>query len=57
MGHSIELKFGMHIIGHRPTYCVEFGEFRISSFFTGAQKKNFYALEPIESNFKKYVSV
>ena len=39
MVYSIELKFGMYIIGHRPTYCVEFGEFRINSFFTGAQKR------------------
>ena len=37
--HSIELKFGMYIKDRRPTYCVEFGEFRINSFFTGAQKK------------------
>ena len=39
MVHSIDLKFGMYIIGHRPTHCVEFGEFRINSFFTGAQKR------------------
>ena len=38
---SIELKFGMYIIGHCSTYCVNFGEFRINSFcfFTGVQKK------------------
>ena len=36
--HSIELKFGMHIIVHRLMYCVDFGEFRINSFFTGVQK-------------------
>ena len=35
MVHSIELKFGMHIIGHLSSYCVEFGEFRINSFFAG----------------------
>ena len=29
MEHSVELKFGLHIIGHHPTYCVEFGEFSI----------------------------
>ena len=39
MVHSIELKFDMYIIGHLPTYCAEFGEFRINSFFTGAQKR------------------
>ena len=37
--HSIELKFAMYIIGHRPRYCVEFGEFMINSFFTGVQKR------------------
>ena len=31
--HSIELKFGMYILGHRSTNCVEFGEFRLNSFF------------------------
>ena len=36
MVHSIELKYGMYVIGHRPRYCVEFG---INSFFTGAQKR------------------
>ena len=41
MVHSIELKFDMYIIGHRPTYCVEFGEFTINNFFTGAQKRIF----------------
>ena len=35
---SIELKFGMHIIVYRFTYCVVFGEFKINSFFTGIQK-------------------
>ena len=39
MVHSIELKFGMYIVGHDPAYCVEFGEFRKNSFFTGAKKK------------------
>ena len=39
MVHSTELKFGTCIIGHHLIYCVEFGEFRIYSFFTGAQKR------------------
>ena len=39
MVHSIELEFGMYFIGHRPIYCVEFGEFRKNSFFIGAQKR------------------
>ena len=37
--HSIELKFGMYFISHRPTYCVEFGELWINNFFTGALKR------------------
>ena len=37
--YSFELKFGMYIIGNRPTYCVEFGEFRIDSFFYRSTKK------------------
>ena len=57
MVHSIKLKFGMYIVGHRPTYCVEFGEFRINSFFYRSTKKNFYTLQPMESNYKKYASV
>ena len=39
--HSIAVKFGMHIIGRNPTYCIEFREFRIKCFFTGAQKRFF----------------
>ena len=39
MVHSIELKFGMYIIGHRPIYCGDFDEFRINSSFTGVQKR------------------
>ena len=39
--HSIELRFGMHIIGHRPTYCVNFGKFRINSFFAGIQENSY----------------
>ena len=57
MGHLIELKFGMYIIGHHPTYCVEFGEFRINSFFYRSSKKNSSPLQPVESNCKKYASV
>ena len=36
--HFIELKYGMYITSHRLTYCVDFCEFRINSFFTGVQK-------------------
>ena len=55
--HSIELKFGMHIIVHRLIYCVDFGEFSINSFFTGVQKKNSYTLRPTESNSLKCSSI
>ena len=59
---SIELKFDMYIVGHHPTYCADFGEFGINSFFTGVQKRTLmyiisHALQPIESSFKKYASV
>ena len=36
---SIELKFGMYIIGHGTTYCVEFGEFRINIFLQEFRKE------------------
>ena len=36
--HSIELKFGMHIVVHRLIYYVDFGKFRMNCFFTGVQK-------------------
>ena len=39
MVRSTELKFSMYIIRHCPTHFVEFGEFRINSFFTGTQKR------------------
>ena len=39
MVHSIEFKFGMYVIGHRPIYCMEFGEFRINSTFRGVQER------------------
>ena len=35
---SIKLKSGMYVIGHRPTHCIDSGEFRINSFITGVQK-------------------
>ena len=33
--HSIEFKYGMHVIDYRPAYCFNFSELRINSFFTG----------------------
>ena len=39
MVHSIVVKFGMYIISHRSTNCIEFGELRINIFFTGTQKR------------------
>ena len=56
MVHLIELKFGMYITGHCQTNSTDFGEYQMNCFFTGAQK-NSYALQPIESNCKKYASV
>ena len=55
MVHSTELKFSMHIIQHRPTYCIDFREFRINSFFTEAQKK--VLLQSKESNYQNYASL
>ena len=36
---EIEFKIGMYFIGHRPTYCVKFGEFKINSFLLNEYKK------------------
>ena len=54
---SIEFKFRMYITGHRRTKPVDFGEYQMNCFFTGIQKRNSYALQPMESNYKKYASV
>ena len=37
--NSGDLKTYRIYVNHRPTYCVEYGEFSINSFFTGAQKR------------------
>ena len=42
--HSIEVKFGMHIIGHNRTYRIDFVEYSIHSYFTGEQKYSSNAL-------------
>ena len=55
MVHSIELKFHTCIIGHRPIYCIDFVEFMIFNFLYRGTKKNSYALQPVESNYKKYI--
>ena len=39
MMHSIDIKFGIYIIGHHSTNCIGFGEERSNSFFTGTQKR------------------
>ena len=57
MIHSIDLKFGMHIIGHRSTYCVDFSEFRINNFFYRSTKNNPYKLQSMKSKYKKHASV
>ena len=38
MADSIEFKFDIYVIGHRPTHCIDFVDFRIDRFFTGLQK-------------------
>ena len=50
MAHSIELKFGMYIIGHYWTNATDFGEFLMHSFFYRSKKKNCYTLRSMESN-------
>ena len=55
--HSVEFKFGMYIIDLWPTYCVDFSEFRINSFFYKSTKNDSYALQKIDSNYKNYASV
>ena len=47
----------MHIIGNRPTYNIDFDEFRINGIFIVVQKKNSYTLQPMDSKYKKYASV
>ena len=37
--NSIELKFDMYITGHRRTNPINFGEYRMNSFFTDVQKR------------------
>ena len=51
--HSIELKFNMHNIVHHLAYCVDFGEFRINSFFYRSTKMYSYPLLPMLSNSLK----
>ena len=43
-------------MGHRPTYRIDFGEFRINSFLEG-YKINPYILKPMESNYKTVASI
>ena len=40
--HSIDLKYSMYIMRHYPTYYVDFGEFKINSFYIGVQ--NFFLI-------------
>ena len=55
--YSIELKFGVYNKGHCHIYCIDFGEFKVNSFFYNTKKKYFYALQPMQLNYKKYASV
>ena len=36
---STQFQFDMHTIGHSPTYCTDFVQFRIYSSFKGGQKR------------------
>ena len=36
---SIKLKFNKRIIGHHPTYFIDFDNFRINNFFIRLQKR------------------
>ena len=47
------IPIGTWIIGHRSTYCIDFG---LIDFLQG-YKNNSYVLQPVESNCKKYASV
>ena len=57
MIHSIDLKFGMHIISHRRTNPIDFGEHRMNNFFYRSTKKNSYTLRPMEPNSLKCSSI
>ena len=54
--HSIELKFDVFVICHRPTCCTDSGAFWVNSFFYRSTKYS-YSLQPMESNSKKHASV
>ena len=41
MVHSIEFKFGMYITGHCQRNPIDFGEYRMNSFFLQGHKKEF----------------
>ena len=43
MGNSNNFKFGTSIAGHCPTYCMDFGEFRIRCFTLKVYKMSSYA--------------
>ena len=45
--NSIELIFGMYIIGHRPTNCIDFGKLWINSFLQ-EHKKEFLCITAYE---------
>ena len=55
--NSIEFKFVMHITAHRRTNPIDFGEYRMNSFFYRSTKKNSYTLRSMESNLLKCSSI
>ena len=57
--HSIELTLGMYITDHRRTNPIDFGEYRMFSFFYRSTKITVYSykLRPMESNSLKRSSI
>ena len=57
MVHSIEFKFSMYVIGHRRTNRIDFGEYRMNTYFYRSTKMNFYTLRPIKKIFLKSTGI
>ena len=47
--HSTDRRFGMYITGNHRTNLIDFGEYRMHSFFYRSTRKNSYTLRPMES--------
>ena len=51
--HSVELKLGVYITGHRRTNPIDFGEYRMKSFFLQECKKKFWYITAYGVKFFK----